>query len=240
MTDAATGDLGQASGLLATAGTTANGDVTLNGVGTVRVTVRDAGGAVVAGAAVNVTSSAGRAYPATTDAAGLAVVPKVLAGAITVTGTHPTNGTRGTASGTLLAAGSLDLSLSLQATGTIRGRVLAPDGVTPVAGASVADGYGTATTGADGRFEFADAALGSYTLSATVAGRLRARAAVALDDERPGRRPRARSRGCFGGDRPGHRRRQPARRGRADQPLQPGRDLRRRLRGDDRRHRPTT
>ena len=109
------------------------------------------------------------------------MVPHVLAGAITVTGTHPTNGTRGTASGTLLAAGSLDLSVSLQATGTLRGRVLAPDGVTAVAGASVATGYGTATTGADGRFEFADAALGSYTLSATVAGRLRARATVTLD-----------------------------------------------------------
>ncbi len=59
--------------------------------------------------------------------------------------------------------------------------MLAPDGVTPVAGASVANGYGSATTGADGRFEFADAALGSYTLSATVAGRLRARATVTLD-----------------------------------------------------------
>jgi hypothetical protein len=135
VSDSATGDQGQASGILATAGATANGGVTLNGVGTVRVTVRDAGGAFVAGATLNISSSGGRGYNATADGTGIAVVPNVLAGNITATGVHPTNGTRGTATGVLAAAGSLDLDVSLQATGTIRGRVLAPDGFTPVSGA---------------------------------------------------------------------------------------------------------
>jgi hypothetical protein len=180
VTDATTGDVGQASGVLATAGATANADLTLNGVGTVRVSVRDAGGTLVAGALVNVTSSAGRAYSATTDPAGLAVLPNVLAGNISATGVHATNGTRGTATGTLPAAGQLDLAVALQATGTIRGRVLTPDGALPVAGASVATGFATATTAADGRFEFNDARLGPYTLSATLAGRLRAQVSIAL------------------------------------------------------------
>jgi Carboxypeptidase regulatory-like domain len=180
VSDATTGDQGQANGILATAGATANGDVTLNGVGTVRVIVRDAGGALVPGASVSVTSSAGRGYSAVTDAAGLATVPQVLAGSITATAVHPANGTRGTTTGTLAAAGQLDLAVALQATGTIRGHVLAPDGLSPVAGASVASGFATITSAADGLFEFDDAPLGSHTLQATVAGRLRARAAASL------------------------------------------------------------
>ena len=180
VSDGVTGDIGQASGVLATAGTTANADVTLNGVGTVRVTVRDAGGAVVPGASVTVTSSAGRAYPATTDGAGLGLVANVLAGSISATAVHATNGTRGAATGTLAPAGQLDLSIALQATGTIRGRVLAPDGVTPVSGVLISGVGAPTTTAADGRFELAEVPLGSYALSATVAGRLRAQVAVAL------------------------------------------------------------
>jgi len=180
--DATTGDQGQASGVLATAGATAIADVTLNGVGTVRVTVRDAGGSVVPGASVSVTSSAGRGYSALTDGTGLATVPQVLAGAITATAVHPANGTRGTATGTLVAAGQLDLGVALQATGTLRGRVLTPDGLSPVAGASVATGFATATTGADGGYEFTDAPLGTHSLSATVSGRLRARLFVTLTE----------------------------------------------------------
>jgi hypothetical protein len=60
-------------------------------------------------------------------------------------------------------------------TGTIRGRVLHPDGVTPAAGVTVSlSGVPGVTSGPDGDFSFSNLPLSSYTLEARVGGRLRA------------------------------------------------------------------
>jgi hypothetical protein len=71
-------------------------------------------------------------------------------------------------------------TVRLTPVGTIRGRLLASDRVTPVAG-QVVTASGTSTrsvvTAADGSFQFDNEELGSYTLSATLASGARARAA---------------------------------------------------------------
>jgi hypothetical protein len=178
--DPVTDDIGEASGVLTTAGESDDGNVILNGVGTLNLIVTDATDASVADASVSVTSSGGRSYSTTTDAEGKATLLNVRAGTITATATHPTNGTRGTATDTLVAGGSLTLPLTLQATGAVHGFVLAPDQETAVEGAVVTLGTMLMTTGPEGEFTFAERPLGTYTLSAKVAGRLRARVTVAI------------------------------------------------------------
>ena len=83
---------------LTTLGMTVNGDINLNGIGLVRVTLRDGAGALVGGASVTVTSSspfAALLSGVTASDGGAAVFPSVLAGTITARATHPTSGLHG-------------------------------------------------------------------------------------------------------------------------------------------------
>ena len=98
---------------LTTLGVTVNGDVNLNGIGLVRVTLRDGAGALVGGASVTVTSSspfAALLSGVTASDGGAAVFPSVLAGTITARATHPTSGLHGETTGLLTPGGTLDLS----------------------------------------------------------------------------------------------------------------------------------
>ena len=176
--DAATGDFAQKEGVLFGANTTAVADMTLNGVGTVRVTVKDASDAVVSEAHVFVHHPAARwGYfhkQAGTD--GVAEFTNVFAGTIRVTATNYVIG--GELPPTTLAPGaSLDLVVTMQPAGTIRGKVLEPDGVTPVAGAEVRLNYFRVTTTlSDGSYAFTQVPLGNnQNLAAAVNGRPRAR-----------------------------------------------------------------
>jgi hypothetical protein len=151
--------------------------VTLNGVGSVRVTVRDAGGALVDDALVSVSSNSpfGGSYGGKTDN-GVIEFPAVRAGSVVnASATHPSNGSRGDDAGPLPAGGHLNLEVTLEPLATLRGRVLQPDGVTPAAGVSVTTFGRSATTDDLGAFELADLRYGAYSVDASVNGRLRAR-----------------------------------------------------------------
>ncbi len=127
----ADGDRGQSSVTLTTLGVTVNGDINLNGVGLVRVTLRDGTGALVGGASVTVTSSspfAALLSGVTASDGGAAVFPSVLAGTITARATHPTSGLHGETTGLLTPGGTLDLPTTLQPTGRIAGTVLRREG----------------------------------------------------------------------------------------------------------------
>lgn len=174
-TELATGDFGRAQGVVASQGAVATADITLNGVGSVHVLVQNSLGEAVAGASVVVVSSANRQVSSrqTTGAGGMAGFTNVLAGDLSITASLASNHTQGQATATLAAGQDLTLTVTLGDAGWIRGRVFAPDGTTPVADVEVRLWGATATSGADGSYEF-ELSLGSYNLSAYVAGRLRA------------------------------------------------------------------
>lgn len=174
-TESATGDFGRAQGVVASQGALVTADITLNGIGSVHVLVQNALGEAVAGASVVIVSSANRQVSSqqTTGAGGMADFTNVLAGDLTITASLASNYTQGQTTAALAAGQDLARTVTLGAAGRIRGRVLAPDGTSPLAGVEVRRSGATATSGADGSYAF-ELPLGSYTLSAYVAGRLRA------------------------------------------------------------------
>ncbi|MGE0454288.1 MAG: carboxypeptidase regulatory-like domain-containing protein [Vicinamibacteria bacterium] len=187
-TDPANGDRASGGGQMSVDGATVEVDLALNGVGEVRLLVQDAQGASVAGASVRADSGSpfGGSKSGLTGGDGRAVLANLLAGPISAQATHPTNGTRGTATGTLGAGGALDLTLTLEPLGTIAGVVREPDGVTPAPGVTVTLAARSMLTAEDGAFSFAEVRLGSYGLDASRNGRLRARVSgvvVAAADE---------------------------------------------------------
>jgi protocatechuate 3,4-dioxygenase beta subunit len=157
-TDPATGDRGSAPGQLTANGQTLELNVTTVGFGQVAATVRDASGNAVAGAQVTLktTSPFSSTATLTTQADGTATFAKVLAGDFSVSAVDPRTGLRAEGSGSVAADATSSVELQLQPVGSITGRVLAPDGATPVAGMSVRLGrFGRATTGGpDGVYRF--------------------------------------------------------------------------------------
>jgi len=177
-TNPANGDLGQASSEIQTNGQLRTVNIDLTGFGNVTVKVLNSASAPIAGAAVTVTDSTnGANYTANTDSTGTAQFNQLFAGLISAFARDPSTGLNSQASGTLTYNGSLTLTATLQAVGTIQGVVYQPDGETPVAGATVNINYGHApvVTAANGSFQFANMSLGHYSLSATdAAGYVRA------------------------------------------------------------------
>jgi hypothetical protein len=167
-TDPATGDRGNASGQLTFNGQSRAVNVRMVGFGTVVVTVRDASGALASGARVTVTSQTFSENSATLDtqANGTATFTNVLAGDFRVEAIDPRTNLRANASGSVQQGATANVSVQLQPVGSIAGRVLAPDGVTPVAGVTVRLGsYGnerSATSASDGAYRFDDFPINTY------------------------------------------------------------------------------
>ncbi len=147
-------------------------DVTLVGLGTVRLTVRDAGGEP----AVNVrtTLDARGVFPqqrvAITDADGVVEIDEVLAGPFAVAALDPLTGLAGAVDSTLLADEVLSLELRLESAGSIAGIAFGPDGVSGVRNIRIRltpSGRQT-TTDAAGRFRFdvLPVAAGPYRIEA--------------------------------------------------------------------------
>lgn len=174
--DSSTGDRGRATGTLTAAAGTVAVNVTFNGVGKVSVSVTS-GSSPIANAPVTVTSQSqfGGSQSGVTGSNGVATFNQVLAGGVSVSATNPANNAVGTATGTVLVGLTANISIPFQAgpgTGSVTGRVLAPDGITAISGEAVKllDVNNVLrqqmTSAADGSFRFDGAALGTYSLLA--------------------------------------------------------------------------
>ena len=116
-------------------------DLRLKGRGTVRVRVVDGGGTPVDSAAVTLeeTSFPRRTYEGAVEAAneGLVTFGNVFEGSFSVMASDAL-GRGGRVSGTMPAPDAgVDITVRLTVTGTVRGRFLMPDGVTPIPYAAV-------------------------------------------------------------------------------------------------------
>ncbi len=147
-------------------------DVTLLGLGTVRVTVLDAGGAPAPGARVTLDARGDfdQRFEAIADEAGQVLFEEVLAGPFALSAVEPLSGLAGAIESNVLAGEEVALELRLESAGSITGRVLRPDGVTAVRGIRVrlSPSGRESTTDAVGRFRFdlVPVANGPFTLEA--------------------------------------------------------------------------
>lgn len=152
------GDKGKTIANVDTADAVTNADVLLTGLGTVQVTVQDAGGVPAGGAKVTLTSttSFGGNQTTTADANGLATFPNVLAGTLSVAATSASTLLGGTVSSSVLPGETISVVVKLEPAATIQGTVFASDGVTPAANVKVklAPVSREFTTGTDGKFVF--------------------------------------------------------------------------------------
>jgi hypothetical protein len=172
------GDRGQASSQIQINGQLRTVNVTLNGFGNLTVKVVDVTGNPIANAAVTVNNGTiGTVYTGTSDANGNTQFNNIFAGYFSVTARSPITGLSAQTTGTLAYNASQTVTVTLQAVGNIQGTVYAPDGVTPVAGATVQLSYSGAivTTAANGSYQFTNQTLGYYNLAARdAAGYVRA------------------------------------------------------------------
>ncbi len=147
-------------------------DVTLLGLGTVRVTVLDAGGEPAPGARVTLDGRGEftQRFEAIADADGQVEFTQVLAGPFALSAVEPLSGLAGAIESNVLADEQVELELRLESAGSITGFVLRPDGVTPVRGIRVrlTPSSRESTTDAVGRFRFdlVPVANGPFTLEA--------------------------------------------------------------------------
>jgi hypothetical protein len=127
VTDTATGDRGRSVGNVPGQDETGTANVTLNGQGTVIVTVRDGAGNTVSGAQITVSSrtSFGGSQTATTNANGIASFIRVLTGGFDVAAFDPATRLRGSAEGQVATGASTNVALQLQSFGAITGTVFA-------------------------------------------------------------------------------------------------------------------
>lgn len=201
------GDRGAATTRVASAGETRLLDVRLVGQGRVSVRLVDAAGVPVGGAHVTLSTAAPFATTAEREsgADGLVVFEHVFNGDYQITASRPApiGSLSGTASGTLLPGADAELTITLTAlaTGRVQGRVLAPDGLTPVAGMAVRmqpepfPGAYLTVSDAQGNYAFDPVEEGSYSIDAhqrfsssdcTLNDRIRGRAvgvSVGVQDE---------------------------------------------------------
>jgi hypothetical protein len=177
--DPTNGDQAQGSGLLSKAGSTQSVVLTLNGVGTVTVSVSDSFGTAVVGATVQATSASpfGGSYNGTTGAGGTVSFQNVLAGPITVNASQ--GQTTGQGKGTLAPGSTLTVAIALQSVATLQGHVFGADGVTPQAGIAVSANGQSRTTAADGSYQYVNLPLGTYQVYAAVNGARRSPVATA-------------------------------------------------------------
>jgi hypothetical protein len=172
-----TGDKGAATTRLVSAGDARTLDVRLVGQGQLRVRTLDAQQQPVAGARVTVSTTLPfrSSQETTTDADGRATFARVFAGDYTIAATKeaPLGALSGSASGTLLpgADEAVNVPMTGRSIGRVHGKVLRPDGVTPVGAGMVVrmlpepfpDAYVTRTD-ANGDYAFEAVESGSYTI----------------------------------------------------------------------------
>ncbi|RXH58431.1 carboxypeptidase regulatory-like domain-containing protein [Granulicella sibirica] len=169
-----TGDQGYINGTIATTNQQLTVNVTLDGVGTINVTVVTANGNPDAAVNVTATSSFNTnvGYKGTTSAQGTVTLSNVLAGQVTVNATDPTTQLTGQSTVTLAPNGTQNVNITLQPSGKIAGHIYQADGTTPAAGAGLQIYlYGTSqpaarfTTLADGSYQFLNLPLGEYVIN---------------------------------------------------------------------------
>ncbi len=133
-------------------------DLVLNGMGSVSVTVYDAGGDVVPNAQVVLSGETqfGGSAQRMTGADGTALFPMVLAGEFNVSAMDPVDVLGGAVRSSLLADEVTHVDVVLEAAGAIHGRALRADGHTPAAGVRVRlwPLGRQVVTGSDGSFRF--------------------------------------------------------------------------------------
>ncbi|MFN7941176.1 MAG: carboxypeptidase regulatory-like domain-containing protein [Thermoanaerobaculia bacterium] len=163
---------GSATGLVSTEGQEAHVDVRMWPIGAVRVSVLGAGDVAVAGAAVHLTSHGPygtQLFDANTGADGSVVFPQVGAGTVSAFAVDPATQLRGSASGSLAVDGAeLPVSVRLEPSQELEGRVVEADGVTAAQGAvevvQVAGRTYYAICASDGRFDFPALPLGGFSI----------------------------------------------------------------------------
>ncbi len=183
--DPVSGDQSTSSVSITSAGQVVDVDLVMNGLGAVHVNVIDVSGNPVEDAEVVLTSM-GTFYDVVneqTDALGLVQFAAISAGDFSVSTRDPLTGLLGTQLGELAAGEVADITLTLQAAGSITGQVYDVDGVSTLSGVQVRlisrqKGLISQTISqADGSFLF-DAVPkmdGPFILDAFTDGRLRAR-----------------------------------------------------------------
>ena len=147
-------------------------DVEMQPLGSAAVTVQDSGGNPLGGVDVRLRNGGFYGYKslaATSGADGRALFDTLGEGWISVTATQPVTLLKGSARGDLTLDGEqVELTVQLEPSGTVRGRVVLADGVTPAEDALVAVKRGGRTlqvlADANGDFELTAIPLGSYSL----------------------------------------------------------------------------
>ena len=181
VTDPQTGDRGRTSNQVSVNGEVRTVNVILNGVGSLTVTVKDAAGNLITNAQITVfeQNQFGGVLTGTTASDGTFTFANVLAGNFFVTATDPVTQLSGSLSSVVTAGVANAVIVQLQPAGSVLGRVLDPDGVSPLAGVTVQVSgpvFRQVSTASDGSFRFDALPLGSYTVQALdVSGRVRAR-----------------------------------------------------------------
>jgi len=181
VTDPLTGDRGRTSNQVSANGEVRTVNVILNGVGSLAVTVKDAAGNLITNAQITVfeQNQFGIVLTGSTQSDGTFTFPNVLAGPFFVTATDPVTQLSGSLSSAITAGAANAVTVQLQPAGSVLGRVLNADGITPLANVTV-QVFGPVSrqvsTASDGSFRFDALPLGTYTLqSFDGSGRLRAR-----------------------------------------------------------------
>ena len=181
VTDPLTGDRGRTSNQVSANGEVRTVNVILNGVASLAVTVKDAAGNLITSAQITIfeQNQFGVVLTGITQSDGTFTFSNVLAGPFFVTATDPVTQLSGSLSSVVTAGVANAVTVQLQPAGSVLGRALNPDGITPLAGVTVqifGPVFRQVSTASDGSFRFDALPLGSYTLQALdSANRLRAR-----------------------------------------------------------------
>jgi hypothetical protein len=163
---------GSATGLVSTEGQEAHVDVRMWPIGAVRVLVLGSGDVAVAGATVHVTSHGPygtQLFDSNTGTDGSVLFPQVGMGTVNAFAVDPATQLRGSASGSLsVDGGELAISVRLEPSQELVGRVVRADGATAAEGAvevvQVAGRTYYAVCGVDGRFDFPALPLGGFSI----------------------------------------------------------------------------
>ena len=181
VTDPVTGDRGRTTNQVSANGEVRTVNVILNGVGSLAVTVKDAAGNLITNAQITIfeQNQFGIVLTGGTQSDGTFTFANVLAGNFFVTATDPVTQLSGSLSSAVTAGVANSATVQLQPAGSILGRALNTDGITPLAGVLVqvfGPVFRQVNTASDGSFRFDALPLGTYTLqSFDGSGRLRAR-----------------------------------------------------------------
>ncbi|HEX3153214.1 MAG TPA: carboxypeptidase regulatory-like domain-containing protein [Candidatus Angelobacter sp.] len=181
VTDPATGDRGRTSNQVSANGEVRTVNVILNGVGSLRMTVQDAAGNLITNALITIfeQNQFGTVLQGNTQSDGTFTFPNVLAGPYFATATDPVTQLSGSITSAITAGVANTATIQLQPAGSVLGRVLNTDGITPLANVSVqifGPVFRQVSTASDGSFRFDALPLGTYTMqSFDGTGRLRAR-----------------------------------------------------------------